>query len=134
MRDELFLIGRILFSLILIGSGVGHLTQTGPSAEYAASKKVPSPKLLVQISGMCLVFGGIAIVLGIFMDLAALLIAVLVLLIAFLMHRFWEESDPQAQQVEMSMFMKNVSIAGGALMLVAFTTDFAPYTLTDAVF
>ena len=134
MRDEVFLLGRILFSLVFIGSGVGHLTQTAGSAEYATYKKVPNAKLMVQITGVCMLLGGLAIVLGVAMDLAGVLIAILVVTFAFVMHRFWEESDAQTKQSEMSQFMKNISIAGGALVIAAVTTDYMPYTLTDAIF
>lgn len=133
MREEVFLLGRILFSLVFVGSGIGHLTQTEGSAQYAAYKKVPSPKLAVQASGVLMLLGGLAIILGIWMDLAALGIAILLLMMAFMMHRFWEETDGQTKQVEMAQFMKNVSIAGGALVLVALApVDW--YTITDSVF
>jgi putative oxidoreductase len=133
MRDIVLLLGRILFSLVFIGSGIGHLTQTEGSAQYAAYKKVPSPKLMVQLSGVAMLAGGLAVVLGILMDLAGLCLAILVLAMAFMMHRFWEETDPQTKQVEMAGFMKNVSIAGAGLIIAAigFAAD---YTITDGVF
>lgn len=132
MRDEVFLLGRILFSLVFLGSGIGHLTQTAGSAQYAAYKKVPSPTLAVQVSGVAMLLGGLAVILGIFMDLAGLLLAILLLLMAFMMHRFWEETDQQTKQVEMAQFMKNVSMAGAGLIISTFS--FAPYTITDGVF
>jgi putative oxidoreductase len=132
MREEVFLLGRILLSLVFLGSGMGHLTQTEGSAQYAAYKKVPSPKLAVQVSGVLMILGAAAIILGVWMDLAALGIAILVVLMAFMMHRFWEETDGQTKQVEMAQFMKNISIAGGSLLLVAFPFD--AYTITDGVF
>lgn len=132
MRDEVFLLGRILFSLVFLGSGVGHLTQTEGSAQYAAYKKVPSAKLAVQVSGVLMILGAAAVILGIWMDLAGLLLAILVLLMAFMMHRFWEETDAQTKQVEMAQFMKNVSIAGAGLIIATFSI--APYTITDGVF
>jgi putative oxidoreductase len=135
MRNEVFLLGRILFSLVLVGSGIGHLTQTEGSAQYASYKKVPNAKLMVQISGVCMLLGGAAIILGIVMDLAALLVAILVVMMAVAMHKFWEETDPQTKQGEMAHFMKNLSIAGGALVICAFSGgSFIPYTLTDGVF
>lgn len=132
MRDEVFLLGRILFSLVFLGSGIGHLTQTEGSAQYAAYKKVPSPKLMVQLSGVAMLLGGVAVILGIWMDLAGLLLAILLLAMAFMMHKFWEETDPQTKQVEMAQFMKNVSMAGAGLIISTFA--FAPYTITDGVF
>jgi uncharacterized membrane protein YphA (DoxX/SURF4 family) len=135
MRDEVFLLGRILFAMIFIGSGAGHLMDTESSTQYATFKKLPNPKIMVQASGVAFLLGGAAIILGVWLDLAGLLIAILVLIIAFMMHRFWEETDPQAKQVEMSMFMKNLSIAGGGLILAAVGGGaFTPYTITDGVF
>ena len=43
-------------------------------------------------------------------DLAFLGIAVLVLIIGFMTHAFWKESDPMEQQMQMSHFMKNLTI------------------------
>ena len=134
MRDELFLLGRILLSLVFIGSAIGHLTETEGSAEYASYKKVPNARLMVQLTGVCMALGGLALILGVFMDLAAFLLAVLVVVFAIVMHRFWEESDPQTLNVERAGFMKNISIAGGCLVVASFTTDSTPYTLTDALF
>jgi putative oxidoreductase len=133
VRDELFLIGRILFGLVFLGSGIGHLTSTESSTQYATYKKVPSARTMVLVSGVAMVLGAIGVILGIWMDLAALGLAVFVLAAAFMMHRFWEETDPQTKQSEMAQFMKNVSIAGGALVIVAIGSV-APYTITDGVF
>ncbi len=131
--DVVFLIGRILFSLVFVGSGVGHLTQSEGSAEYAGYKGVPSPKNAVLLSGVLMLAGGAAVILGIWMDLAAFGLAALVAIMAFAMHRFWEESDPQTRQVEMAQFMKNIALAGGSLVIAA-VAEGAPNTITDSVF
>ena len=133
MRDELFLIGRIVFSLVFLLYGVRHLTQTEGSAGYAEYKKVPSPRIMVQFTGVAMIAGAVAVILGIWMDLAALGLAIFVMAAGLFMHRFWEETDDQTRQIEMAQFMKNVSIAGGALILVA-VSERAPYTVTDGIF
>ena len=118
--DTVLLIGRIIFSVMFIGSGVGHLMDTEGSTAYAESKGLGSnSKLLVQLSGVFLAAGGVAVLLGIWADLAFLLLAVLVLIMGFTMHAFWKETDEQASQTEMALFMKNLTIAGGALMASA---------------
>lgn len=132
MREEVFWLGRLLFSLVLIGSGIGHLAQTEGSAQYAAYRGVPNAKTMVQLTGVLMLLGGVAVVLGIFMDLAAVCIAVLMVVFALKMHTFWSESDPQTQNVERAHFMKNISIAGGALIIAALPVDW--YTITDPVF
>lgn len=114
--ESVLLIGRIIFSVMFIGSGVGHLMDAEGSTAYAEGKGLANASTMVQISGVCLAAGGVATLLGIWVDLALLLLAVLVLVIGFLMHAFWKETDEMAKQMEMSMFMKNLTIAGGALM------------------
>ena len=37
--------------------------------------------------------------------------------VTFMMHKFWGISDPMTAQVQMTMFMKNVSMLGGALVI-----------------
>lgn len=133
MREFIFWLGRVLFSAVFIGSGIGHLTQTKGSAEYATYKKVPNATLMVQISGICMLLGGLAVILGVAMDLAGLCLAILLVIMAVKMHAFWGETDPQAKQTEMAGFMKNISMAGAGLMLAAWGT-YAPWTLTDGLF
>ncbi len=115
--DTVMMLGRIIFSVMFIGSGVGHLMDTEGSTAYAQGKGLgDNSQLLVQVSGGFLLLGGVATLLGIWVDLALLLLAILVLIIAFMMHPFWKEEDDMAKQMEMSMFMKNLTIAGGAIM------------------
>jgi len=36
------------------------------------------------------------------------------------MHKFWTATDPMMAQIQMILFMKNVSILGGALLITQF--------------
>ncbi|MBB5957732.1 putative membrane protein YphA (DoxX/SURF4 family) [Saccharothrix tamanrassetensis] len=114
--DVIALIGRILFVLLFFGSAMGHLTQTEAMAGYAASKNIPSPKLATQASGVVMIVGGLMVLLGVWADLGALLLALFLLPTAFLMHDFWKQTDPQAKQQEMIQFNKDLSLAGAALL------------------
>jgi putative oxidoreductase len=114
--DVIALIGRILFVLLFFGSAVGHLTQTEAMAGYAAAKGVPSAKAATLGSGVLMVVAGLMLLLGVWADLAALLLVIYLLPTALLMHAFWKETDPQAKQMEMIQFNKDVALAGGALM------------------
>ena len=132
------LIGRILFALIFIGAGVaGHLGQTAQTAGYAESRGVPNAPLLVRISGVGILAGGLGVMFGVWADLAALGLVAYSLIAAFMVHHFWTDQDPMTQQVEMSMFMKNLSMAGGGLILFGFITAAGPalgLTITEPVF
>lgn len=134
--DILLVIGRVLFALIFINSGIAHLTKLKDMTGYAQFKKVPAPKLAVIVTGLMLIIGGLYIVFGVYADLGALLLALFLVPTAFMMHNFWTIQDPQAKQGEMINFFKNLSLAGAALIifvLVGSGVDFGP-SITDGFF
>lgn len=135
--EEIFLLSRILFVYLIIGSGVGHLTATDAMAGYAQSKGLSNAKLLVQISGVALLLGGLSVLLGILGDAGSLGLAILLVVTAVLMHPFWKETDGQAKQQEMIAFNKDIALAGGALALyvIFYGADgYGFYTITGALF
>jgi hypothetical protein len=134
--DVVLVIGRVLFALIFINSGIAHLTKLEAMTGYAKYKKVPAAKLSVIVSGLMILVGGLYIALGIYADLGALLIAAFLIPTSFLMHAFWKETDATAKQNESIGFFKDVAMAGAALIifaLVATGTDFGP-SVTSAFF
>ena len=117
--DVIILIGRILFGGFFLMSGINHFTKLEAMTGYAKYKKLPAPKLGVLLSGLMLVLGGIYIILGFYTDLGLLLIAIFLVLAAVIFHNFWAETDATAKQNEMLGFMKDIALAGGALILFA---------------
>jgi putative oxidoreductase len=135
--ELLFLLGRILFAYLLIGSGIGHLTKTADMAAYAEMRKLPNAKLAVQVSGAALVLGGLSILLGIWGDAGSLGVAILLAITAVAMHAFWKETEPMAKMMEMVQFNKDLALVGGALAMyvIFYNTDgFGYYTITGALF
>lgn len=112
-------IGQILFALLFVNSGIGHLTKLEAMTGYAKYKKVPAAKFSVLLSGLMILVGGIYVGLGIYADLGALLIAIFLVPTAFMMHAFWKETDPTSKMNETVAFWKDLSLAGAALMIYA---------------
>ena len=117
--DVVALIGRILFSLLFLGSAFGHLTQSEAMAGYAASRGLPQPRLAVLGSGVLILVGGLMVLLGIWLDLGALLLVIFLVPTAVLMHPFWKETDAMAKQTEMVSFQKDIALAGAALLILS---------------
>ena len=129
LPDVVLLVGRVLFALIFINSGIAHLTKLNAMTGYAQFKKVPSPKLAVIVTGLMLIIGGLYVALGIFADLGALLLAIFLIISAFMMHNFWTIQDEQAKQAETINFFKNIALAGAALIIFALVStgvEFGP--------
>lgn len=132
--DIVLLVGRILFAALFILSAVGHLTQTEYMAGYARSKGLPFAKLNVIASGVVFLLAGLAIALGVYGDIASLVIAAILVPTALVFHTFWKETDPQAKAMTQIMFNKDIALAGAALAL-AFAFHAAPaLTVTGPLF
>ena len=114
--DVVFLVGRILFGLLFVSSGLmNHFRPEG--REYARSLGAPAPDVLVPLSGVAIVAGGLMIALGIWADLGALLVIGFLVGITPIIHAFWKIEDPQMQQIEISQFSKNVALLGAAIII-----------------
>ena len=121
-------VARVLFGGVVAFTGLNHFLQTEQMTGYAQHKGVPAPKLSVLASGLVLVLGGLAIVLGIYPVLGALGVAVFLVAAALLFHDFWAVPEDQ-QQEEMTQFLKNVALAGGALALAVLALQNWTYSL-----
>lgn len=134
--DIVFVAGRVLLALIFLMSAIGHLTQSKGMAQYAASKGVPAAEAGVIASGLVFALGGIALVLGIWVDLAALALALALVPVTLMMHAYWKETDPQAKQGEQINFNKNLALIGAMLVLLFFVnqTQDIPAGITGPLF
>jgi putative oxidoreductase len=116
--DWLLLFGRILFALNFVFAGLGfHLGKRAMATEYARSQGAPLPELTVPATGVAIAIGGAMVVLGFWVDLAALVLAANVLAFAYWMHAYWKLDDPMMRANQQAHFFKNVQIAGAALIL-----------------
>jgi putative oxidoreductase len=99
-------------------AGPNHFSRQ--TIAFAASQGVPLASVTVPLSGILALIGGLSILLGYRARLGAWLIALFLLPVTLLMHKFWAVSDPMMQQMQMVLFMKNVAILGGALLISQF--------------
>lgn len=112
------LLGRILFSLIFLVSSAGHFS--GQTIQYAAAQGLPLANILVPVSGIVAAVGALSIVLGYRAQAGAWLIVIFLLPVTLVMHQFWAAGDPAMQQMQLAMFMKNISMLGAALLISYF--------------
>lgn len=114
--SALFWIGRILFAMIFIMSGLNHFTQIDGMSQYAGSKGVPAPRFFTAFTGLMILAGGISILLWWLVPIGTWLLIIFLLPAAFFVHDFWALEDPRAKQTELAHFMKNLSLSGAALL------------------
>ncbi|ACF51670.1 DoxX family protein [Stenotrophomonas maltophilia] len=105
------LLGRLLLVSLFLMSGFGKLSAYEATAGYMASVGVPA--LMLPLVILAEIGGALAIIAGWQTRIVAVLLAGFTLATAFLFH------NNVADQTQMIMFLKNVSIAGAFLMLAA---------------
>ncbi len=110
-------LGRLFFVLIFLMAGATHFAK--PTIGFAASQGVPAASFLVPLSGVIALLGSLSILLGYRAKLGAWLIVVFLIGVTPL-HKFWGVSDPMMQQLQMALFMKNIAMLGGALLITQF--------------
>ncbi len=121
----LFVIGRILLGGYFIISGLNHFKHLQMFTGYAGSKGVPMAKEMVMLTGAMLVLGGLGILLGIYIELSVLILAVFLIGVTFKMHQFWKITDQMARVGEEVNFKKNLALLGAVLMLLAIPLPWA---------
>jgi putative oxidoreductase len=115
----LTLIARILLAAIFITAGLSKIGGFEGTVGYIASKGLPFAGLIAALTIVVEVLGGIAIVVGYKARVAGLILAIFTILAAIIFHNFWDAPADQAY-VQNIMFMKNMSMAGGLLLLTVF--------------
>lgn len=109
-------LGRALFAAIFLYSSIGHFSQA--TIHYAASHGVPLANLLVPASGVLAFVGGLSVLLGLKARYGAAMLVAFLVPVTLLMHDFWNVADPMMRQTQQVMFLKNLSMLGGALFLL----------------
>ncbi|PJZ70405.1 DoxX family protein [Leptospira perolatii] len=121
------LLGRILFAAIFVLAGPGHFSSERIS--HASDLGVPFTSVLVPLSGVIAFVGGLSVILGYQAKLGALLLVLFLVPVTFMMHQFWGISDPVQAQVQKVMFIKNISLLGGAILIAHFGSG--PYSIKE---
>jgi putative oxidoreductase len=114
----LVLTARVLYSLIFIFAAFGHFSSH--TIGLAAAQGVPLASLAVPASGILSLLGGLSVLLGYRARWGALALVLFLVPVTLMMHNFWAVSDPMMKQLHMVMFMKNMGLLGGALLIYVF--------------
>jgi putative oxidoreductase len=112
-------LGLLLYAGMLYVGGWQQAREPSGRAERARTSGLPVPDQLVQASGWLMILGAMALHVPALRRLAALTIAVQLLPITWVGHRFWEIDDAQQRAQNRIHFFKNVSMIGGALYIAA---------------
>jgi len=107
------LVGRILLALIFLNSGIGKIGNFEGTAQYMAKFGMPMVTFFLLGSIFLEVVGSLSVILGYFTRFGSLLLIILLIPATLIFHTNF------ADQTQKIMFMKNVSMLGGCLILLS---------------
>ncbi len=106
----LLVVGRGLLGLYFIIPGITKVTGWSATAEYMAAHGVPLIPVLLVLTILLQIGGGVSLFLGYRTQLVAFVLAGLTLVISLFMHDFWNMEEGVQQAHETQNFIKNLAI------------------------
>lgn len=116
---SIYATARLLAAGIFILSGWDVSREPGGRTQAAASMGVPQAELAVRANAFVMMLAGAALAIGIFPRWAAGVLAGSLVPTTLAGHPFWKEHDSQKRKEQLAHFLKNLSILGGLLYIIA---------------
>jgi len=117
-NDYILLLSRIILGLYFLFNSFNHFRNLSSIAGWVKSKNVSAPRLMVALTGVFLLIGGLSILFGVYIEIGILVLTLFFLPVTFVMHDFWRETDSQMKMMQMVNFMKNLALWAAILSLL----------------
>ncbi len=111
-------LGRILFVTYFIAMGLSHLVHFRQHAAFIAGKGVPLARVATLLTILMMIGGGVLVLFGWHPWIGAALLFGIIFPAPFFLHHFWNETDSYSRLSEFAHFIKDLSLAGAALLLL----------------
>ena len=118
---HIYITGRVLIGLYFLIPGIFKILSFSEYIQIVTINDVPFPALSLIIVIMCQLIFGSSIILGRFLKVGSIVLALNVVLFNFYIHDFWNINDVINKNHEIQNFIKNSAIIAG--LLVLYKTD-----------
>ena len=112
--------GRVILGGYFLIAGIVNLVTPGSIRDHVERMRgfgTPSPEAAFWC-GIVLQFIGAGLVLSsVWVDVGAWCLIVFTILATLIFHRFWQRTDPVQKRIAQLLFMSNVAVVGGLLLL-----------------
>lgn len=119
VQGVLTVVGRVMLCTIFLLSAVGNkIPNFAAVVGYMEAAGVPQPQVMLVGAIGFLIVGSLSIMVGFRARIGAGLLLVFLVLATYYFHGFWNFEGPE-QQAQMIQFMKNLSMAGAMVLILA---------------
>ncbi len=100
----------ILLGIFFVLNGLNHLFNTKTLEEYAGKRGLVAPELMVRLSGILLISGGLSLITGFLLLVGIAGLSVFLVVSSLVIHRFWSIREREERMIEAMHFAKNFAI------------------------
>src|SRR3984885_498508 len=119
LRGIVTVLARVMLCTIFFMAAVGNnIPHFNDIAKVMASVGIPAPQLMLVGAIVFLIAGSLSVIVGYRARWGAALLLTFLVLASYYFHPFWK-LEGQAQQDQMIHFMKNLSMMGAMLFVMA---------------
>ena len=112
------LLGRLILAWFFLSQAWAYAHGWDANVTLLAMKHIPVPALLLLLSLVVMVLGGLSLALGFHARHGALLLFAFTMIASFALHDFWHVTNAADKAADYDLFARNMAIAGGLLMIV----------------
>jgi uncharacterized membrane protein YphA (DoxX/SURF4 family) len=113
------LVGRVLFASYFLAMGMSHLIHFRDHSAFIGGKGVPLARAATILTIVMMVGGGALVLFNWHRSFGAVLLFGIIFPAPFFLHHFWNETDTYTRLSEFAHFIKDLSLAGAALLLIS---------------
>ena len=113
------MVGRVLFSTYFLAMGMSHLVHFREHAAFIGGKGVPLARSATILTIVMMVSGGVLVLFNWHTSIGGALLFGIIFPAPFFLHHFWNETDSYSRLSEFAHFIKDLALAGAALLLIS---------------
>lgn len=113
------MVGRVLFSTYFLAMGTSHLVHFREHSAFIGGKGVPFARLATILTIVMMVSGGALVLFHWHTSIGGALLFGIIFPAPFFLHHFWNETDSYSRLSEFAHFIKDLALAGAALLLIS---------------
>ncbi|WP_151754138.1 DoxX family protein [Dictyobacter vulcani] len=116
-------LGQLLLGSIFIVGGAGTFAEPGGRVKMVEAAGVPQARQATILNGVVMTAAGSTLAAGILPKLSATALLGSLTATTVVGHPFWKEENPASRANQQIQFLKNLSLIGGLLLVLAGKND-----------
>ena len=111
--------GRFLLGGLFVLGGVQHFFSLEALSQAIAKRGIPAPRVVLVFGSLFQIIGGLAFVIGLYVQWAALALIFFTLLASVLLINFWDMAGAE-REAAVRNWQSNLAIIGGLMIAAAY--------------